>query len=410
MKLRELKSWSEYWQRLQTAVLAPGVDQAALDAALRESQARMPVPVVWLLGKTQAGKTSIIRALTGSAAAEIGNGFQPCTRSARLYDHPADAPVVRFLDTRGLGERSYDPDEDIRYCESQANLLVAVMKVADQRQEAVFEVLRTVRRRHPDWPLVLVQTGLHELYPPGAAHLTPWPYADEPLPQRVPADLRRALLAQRSEFGTLPGSGPTRAVAVDLTLPEDGFVPADYGLAELWTAIEAVSSLGLHERLCADEAVRDLYARTAHQHIVGHALTAAGLGALPVVDLVSVSMVQAKLLHGLAALYGQRWDRRAISEFVALIGAGVATGWVARMLGRSVVKVIPVWGQTVGAVWGASASGASTYALGKAAVYFLARRRAGLAVDRAALRRIYDDALARGARLLRGRTGAADDS
>ncbi|HRP97678.1 MAG TPA: hypothetical protein PL143_15665 [Rhodocyclaceae bacterium] len=121
-------------------------------------------------------------------------------------------------------------------------------------------------------------------------------------------------------------------------------------------------------------------------------------------------MVQAKLLHGLAALYGQRWDRRAISEFVALIGAGVATGWVARMLGRSVVKVIPVWGQTVGAVWGASASGASTYALGKAAVYFLARRRAGLAVDRAALRRIYDDALARGARLLRGRTGAADDS
>lgn len=410
MKLGDLKRWSAYWQQLQSAVLAPSVDQAALDAAVRQSQASLPVPVVWLLGKTQAGKTSIIHCLTGSPTAEIGNGFQPCTRSARLYDHPAEAPVVRFLDTRGLGERAYDPDEDIRYCEAQANLVVAVMKVADQRQEAVFEVLRTVRERHPEWPLVLVQTGLHELYPPNAGHLLPWPYADEPLPQRIPADLRRALQAQRSAFDALPGTGPSRAVAVDLTLPEDGFAPPDYGLAELWAAIEAVSTLGLQERLGTDEAVSDVYAHAAHQHIVGHALTAAGLGALPVVDVVSVSMVQAKLMHSLAALYGQRWDRRAITEFIALIGAGVATGWVARMLGRSVVKVIPVWGQTIGAVWGASASGASTYALGKAAVYFLARRRAGFAVDRAMLRGIYDEALARGVRLLRGRAGVVDDA
>jgi uncharacterized protein (DUF697 family) len=406
MKLRDLTNWSDYWQRLQTALLAPAPDAAALEAALRDARARLPVPVVWLLGKTQAGKTSIIRALTGSAAAEIGNGFQPCTRSARFYDYPADAPVVRFLDTRGLGERAYDPDDDIRYCEAQAHLVVAVMKVADLRQQAVLDVLATVRARHPDWPLLLVQTGLHELYPPGTGHLMPWPYDEEPLPQRVPADLRRALLAQRRSLAALPGSGRTDAVAVDLTLPEDGFAPTDYGLAELWAAIEAISSLGLRERLGADDAVRDLYARTAHPHIVGHALTAAGLGALPVVDLVSVSMVQAKLLHALAALYGQRWERRMIVEFVGLLGAGVASGLVARMLGRSVVKAIPVWGQTVGAVWGASASGASTYALGKAAVYFLARHRDGHAVDAAALRRIYADALERGARLLRERFGA----
>lgn len=406
MKLRDLTNWPDYWQRLQTALLAPAPDAAALEAALRDARARLPVPVVWLLGKTQAGKTSIIRALTGSAAAEIGNGFQPCTRSARFYDYPADAPVVRFLDTRGLGERAYDPDDDIRYCEAQAHLVVAVMKVADLRQQAVLDVLATVRARHPDWPLLLVQTGLHELYPPGTGHLMPWPYDEEPLPQRVPADLRRALLAQRRSVAALPGSGRTDAVAVDLTLPEDGFAPTDYGLAELWAAIEAISSLGLRERLGADDAVRDLYARTAHPHIVGHALTAAGLGALPVVDLVSVSMVQAKLLHALAALYGQRWERRMIVEFVGLLGAGVASGLVARMLGRSVVKAIPVWGQTVGAVWGASASGASTYALGKAAVYFLARHRDGHAVDAAALRRIYADALERGARLLRERFGA----
>lgn len=55
------------------------------------------LPVVWLLGKTGAGKSSLVRALTGQTEAEIGNGFAPCTRSARSYDFPAHEPLVRFL-------------------------------------------------------------------------------------------------------------------------------------------------------------------------------------------------------------------------------------------------------------------------------------------------------------------------
>ena len=45
------------------------VRQRAQDAA----------PVVWLLGKTGAGKTAIISALTGDTRAEVGEGFAPCT-------------------------------------------------------------------------------------------------------------------------------------------------------------------------------------------------------------------------------------------------------------------------------------------------------------------------------------------
>jgi GTP-binding protein EngB required for normal cell division len=46
-------------------------------------------PVVWLLGKVQSGKSSIIRALTGETAAAVGNGFRPCTRSSAIFDFPA---------------------------------------------------------------------------------------------------------------------------------------------------------------------------------------------------------------------------------------------------------------------------------------------------------------------------------
>ena len=401
MKSRDLIHWPDYWRKLREALLNPQVNSAALNAALREARARQPLPVLWLAGKTQAGKTSIIRALTGSESAEIGNGFQSCTRTARFYDFPTEAPVVRFLDTRGLGEVAYDPAEDIRYCEVQAHLVLGVMKVTDIRQDAVFEVLRAVRRRHPEWPVLIAQTGLHEAYPPGAGHLLPYPYDCEPLPPQVPIDLARALAAQRKQLGQLPGTAPVRWVPLDLTLPDDGFEPAHYGLEALWTAIEAISTLGLQAMLRGDTGIRDVYERAAHPHIVGHALAAAGVGALPLVDLVGVPAVQAKLLHSLATLYGQNWDRRAISEFLGLLGAGIGVGYVARTVGRELIKFIPWLGQTVGVVWGATTSGATTYALGKAAGYYFASRRQAGPMDAEVLRRVYAEALAAGADFLK---------
>ena len=133
---------------------------------------------------------------------------------------------------------------------------------------------------------------------------------------------------------------------------------------------------------------------------------AAGVGALPLVDLVGVPAVQAKLLHTLAKLYGQSWDRRSVSEFLGLLGASVGVAYVARLLGRESDKLIRGGGQTVGAVWGASAGGATTFALGKAAGYYFARRREGRAVDPARLRQIYADALVAGANILKSKPGS----
>ena len=85
MKLSDLKKWTNYWEQLQAALLEPKVDKQLLEASLSEARAKMPVPVLWLLGKTQSGKTSIIKALTGSETAEIGNGFQPCFINIMLF-------------------------------------------------------------------------------------------------------------------------------------------------------------------------------------------------------------------------------------------------------------------------------------------------------------------------------------
>lgn len=132
------------------------------------AQARALAPVVWLIGKVQAGKSSIVRTLTGSTEAEIGTGFEACTKTSRVFDFPQEAPIIRFLDTRGVGEVGYVPDEDIAFCEERAHLVIAVLKAGDMAQGPVLDVLAAVRRRHRDWPIVVAQTSLHELYAAGA--------------------------------------------------------------------------------------------------------------------------------------------------------------------------------------------------------------------------------------------------
>src|ERR1700694_6269738 len=104
------------WKAIGNALFGDG-----RETAVREKDARMraqaTAPVVWLLGKTGAGKTAIIAALTGDPRAQVGEGFEPCARTADFYDVPAEAPLLRFLDTRGVGEPNYDPAKDIAWCE-----------------------------------------------------------------------------------------------------------------------------------------------------------------------------------------------------------------------------------------------------------------------------------------------------
>lgn len=389
------------WRRLRRQLLKPEANPAEVRHALDEAARRTAVPVLWLLGTAQSGKTSIVRALTGSSRAEIGNGFQPCTRTAALYDFPPEAPVIRFLDTRGLGEVGYEPGEDLAVCEDRAHQLLVVLRVTEIRSTDVLEVVRKIRRRHPDWPLVIAQTCLHDGYPASrATHVLPYPFEQSGWRDQIPVELARLIDAQRAAFADLPGHGPVSWVPIDFTLPEDGFEPVHYGLEALWRALEDSALAGLRARLSADPGVRSAYDRVAHPQIVGYSLAAAALGTVPLVDLAALPALQARLLQVLAGIYGLHWTRRSITEFSSLLGAGIAVGLGVRMAGRSLAKLIPGWGQTAGAVWAAGANGATTYALGKAACLYLQRRREGEDVDAEALRRTFREALKQGRRVL----------
>src|ERR1700730_9533688 len=108
--------------------LAPRRSAAALQDKLAKLRQRTPLPLFWLFGKTQSGKTAIINFLTGASAAEIGQGFQPCTRFSRDSQFPTpEAPLLAFLDPRGMDEPGYDPTEDLARFNHLAHVLIVTV-------------------------------------------------------------------------------------------------------------------------------------------------------------------------------------------------------------------------------------------------------------------------------------------
>lgn len=89
-----------------------------------------------------------------------------------------------------------------------------------------------------------------------------------------------------------------------------------------------------------------------------------GLIPLPVLDFIALTGIQVRLVHKLSKFYGVDFSKdRAKSIISALIGSFVpiaAAGPIASM-----VKMIPIIGQTTGGLTMLATGGACTYALGK---------------------------------------------
>lgn len=373
----------------------------AKDPASQEhvaAQARVVAPVIWLLGKVQSGKSSIVRALTGSTKAEIGSGFRACTLSADVYELPPEAPVIRFLDTRGLGEASYDPADDLAISQASSHCTIAVMRTMDPQQDSVIDTLASIRRRDPHWPVVVAQTHLHEGYAAGDNHPELYPYdADggpqETLSSSVPDDLRRSLAYQRERFRSLPGDGAIAFVPVDFTQQGDGFEPTLFGLDALQEQLTRIGPAALKAALSdAAKETGNPVAAGLHRIIVGHAAAASAADLIPVAAVAAVPVVQGRWLQIIGEHYNTPWTARTAAEFASALGAGFVARYAAAFGIRQLTKLIPVYGQTAGAVAAAAVSFATTYAVGKTAIYFLELRRHGQ-TDNAAVQKVWAQSL-----------------
>lgn len=333
--------------------LAQPAPEEGADAELAAES--LAVPVLWLLGKTGAGKTSLIQAMTGEREAEIGNGFEPCTRTASSYDFPVDEPVIRFLDTRGLGEARYDPTEDLAACEASTHMVLVLARLDDPVQGAIAETLAAIRKSQPKMHVLVVHNAADLVSDHGAR--------------------ARARAATQSLFENVWGE-PLPSLELALSQPHTS------DLKELRDILmSTLPSVAVFlERQVARDAEEAEFLENRNM-VLRFAGTAAATGAVPVVGAASVPVTQIAMLAGLASAYNIEWNRGQLALFGAALGGGVLGGQALGLLGRQAASLVPVVGQTVVPALSASWGFASTYALGRAAAYWMHQTRHGRQVD-----------------------------
>ena len=329
----------------------------------------VPVPVLWLLGRTAAGKSSLVQTLTGESAAEVGNGFASRTRTASAFDYPADMPLLRFLDTRGLGGVGYDPTEDLAACEGGSHAILAVAKLDDPVQGELAEVLAALKQRRPNLPVLVVHTG---------ADLIPDPQA------RARARLSTQARLEKAAGSSLPW--------VEAALPEVGISngpPPD--LVEALSAILPETAMILMKEKAHDDEGRAF--ATNRNLVLWFATAAAATDAAPVVGLVTVPSLQGGMLFRLAKAYRVEWTHTRITAFAAALGGSVVLKLGAGLLLRQAVKLVPGYGQTVGAASAATISFVTTVALGRSAAAWLHSETSGKRMTDEALQARFRESL-----------------
>ncbi len=364
---------------------------------------KAPIPTLWLYGKTGSGKSSVVHYLTGAEAATIGEGFRPQTRTSRQFDFPnSEEPLLRFLDTRGLGEASYDPQEDIEKFAATTQLMIVTVRVTDHALEDFLTPLRRIRKAAPLRPILLVVTCLHQATGQLDISAGPDPF-EPPAPDaadqvvapgtKVPDGLQTLIDEKIMQFVGLYDM----LIAIDLTKPEDGFADPNFGGQRLKNAILEYLPHAYRQSLIALDSTKktneSYRQKRSRWQILASSSLAATAGAVPVpwVDIPAVLGIQAHLAYQIAEIYEQEITPANWAVLSSAAGSRIAF----RLAIREALKFIPI----VGMAAGAASSFAFTYALGMSWDWYFSSLRHGNVPTPEQLREIFGEELKRGRQL-----------
>lgn len=363
-KLQNLIPWDNVAKKANKLL---SVDDEQVAQILARVRQELPTTEAWLIGKPQAGKSSIVRGLTGVTEEIVGQGFQPHTKHTERYAYPSeDLPLLIFTDTVGLGDTERETATIIGELEAQletqqqrARILILTVKINDFATDSLRQTAQQLKEKYPQIPCLLAVTCLHEIYPPDIDNHPDYP------PNY--AEIKRSFAQIEESFAEIYD----RSILIDFTLEEDGYEPVFYGLeslrdclAELLPEAEAKTIHQLLDREVGDK-IGNLYRDTARRYLVAFSTIAATLAAvpLPFATMPVLTALQVSMVGLLGKLYGQTLNPSQAGGVVSAI----AGGFFAQAIGRELVKFIPGLGSAIAASWAA----AYTWALGEGAcVYF----------------------------------------
>ena len=365
---------------LRNQILGAAIGE--LESLISESRP----PVLYLLGRSGHGKSSLLNALAGRSVAQVGH-VRPQTPGAdpHLITFQEVFSEWKVVDARGIFETPVEATEgpdpveqakaDIR--RYRPDVILHVVTASEARALSndvrVFREIQEGVRRDFGGPIpsVMVLTKVDLLGEPDQ-----WPPAEHPakaglmadLLEYVGADVLRGRATRINPNSTLAGSLLEGANYV-------GVIPVSALPSRLWNIDTLTDLIGDHlprtaildfaQALQRKELLRRIAARMTRRVSTIAALI--GSSPTPVADLVILTPLQLLLVTFVGGLSCRELSKSTALEFTAATGVNLGFALAAREGARAAVKLVPGAGIAVSG----GIAGATTYGIGKSAeAYF----------------------------------------
>jgi uncharacterized protein (DUF697 family)/predicted GTPase len=347
-------------------------------------------PVLYLLGRSGHGKSSLINALANKPVAEVGH-VRPTTATSTPYTvaFPEQFAAWQVIDSRGIfestrpeGASARDAVEYLRQdiAAGRPDVILHLVSAREARNLANdLQVLRDVGR------LLHGSTGLA---PPVVVVLTQTDLLDPPREWPIqPGGTKAARITDTLDYMARDVLGAPGLEPLDPQEPIEGCrlqgkqavkcvipvaVPPGEPFWNVETLSEAVGTVLPREALLQffqAQRRKELLRKMAADLVTKFAGIGAtiGLAPIPVADIVLLTPLQLAMIGLVGGISCRPVTRETVAEYLTASGATLGAGFALRTVARQLVKLVPIAGSGIsGAI-----AGAGTYAIGKSAeTYF----------------------------------------
>lgn len=349
-------------------------------------------PVMFLIGQTGHGKSSLINALCGRTVSKVGD-VRPETASSQVHHVTFDGGCAwDLIDSRGLFETNSPgggPAEDV--------VELTIRDVLKHKPDVLMHVVSMPAVRALSNDLVALERiqamAVSELGHriPTFMVLTKPDTMDDPSdwpPEQHPE--KAAMIVESIQYvaDEVLAGGPHEGVSLVSDEPLYGrrlvecqqcraVIPVRTLASKVWNMdtlhdfigqeLPEDSQLHYYQALGRKDLLRKVASRLTNKF--SEIAAGVGLSPLPVADILVLSPLQLLLVVMIGGLSCRPMAKSTIKEYITAVGGTTATGFVLRAAAQQLVKLMPFGGLVVS---GAIAA-AGTYAIGRSAeAYFFA--------------------------------------
>jgi uncharacterized protein (DUF697 family)/predicted GTPase len=347
-------------------------------------------PVLYLIGRSGHGKSSLINALANKPVAEVGH-VKPTTARSAAYTIPFTELYASWqvIDSRGIfestrpgGAAAEDAVEQLRQdiVTYKPDVILHIVAAREARNLAndlkvLKDIIGLLRGRlgyAPPVVVILTQTDL--LDPPREWPLQAGGIKATRITETLDYMAREVLAAPGLE--PVDPALPVKGCKLDGELPVKYLIPVAVPPGEPFWNIETLSEV--IGAVLPKEAILQFFQAQRRKELLRKLSSgliwrfsgiAAGIGAapVPVSDMLILSPLQLVMLAIVGGISCRSFSRQTAVEFLTASGVSFGVGYALRTVAQQLVKAVPYAGPGIsGAI-----AGAGTYAIGKSAeTYF----------------------------------------